>query len=62
MTRDDIIVRMGWMPSARHSKSDLIDRIEKIVRVAERVEREACAKVVACMFAMLVEELENDCR
>ena len=44
MTRDEIIKRMGWLPSAEHGMSDVVDRIERIVRAAEQREREACAK------------------
>ena len=43
MTRDEIIKRMGWLPSAEHGMSDVVDRIERIVRAAERAERKACA-------------------
>jgi hypothetical protein len=40
MTRDEIIERMNWLPSASHAMSDVLDRIEKIVRAAEREARD----------------------
>ena len=40
MTREEIIERMGWMPTAEQSMSDIIARIEKIVRTAVEAERE----------------------
>jgi hypothetical protein len=40
MTRDEIIERMNWLPSASHTMSDVLDRIEKIVRAAERKARD----------------------
>jgi len=54
MTRDEIIERMNWLPSASHTMSDVLDRIEKTVRAAEReardqavtAEREACIKII----------------
>ena len=45
MTREDIIERMGWLPSAENGMSDIIDRIERIVSRAVEAEREACARV-----------------
>lgn len=35
MTRDEIIKRMGWLPSAEKAMPDIIDRIEAIVLTAE---------------------------
>ena len=46
MTRDEIIDRMGWTPAARHGMSDVVDRIERIVRAAERAEREAFVALI----------------
>lgn len=48
MNRDDIIERMGWMPTAKTTMPDVVSRIEAIVRAAEQAEREACAKVCDC--------------
>jgi hypothetical protein len=44
MTRDDIIKQMGWPSNANAAISDLVDRVEAVVRKAEKAEREACAK------------------
>ncbi len=57
MTRDEIIERMNWQPSASHAMSDVLDRIEKTVRAAEReardqavtAERESCAELAERM-------------
>jgi len=45
MTRDEIIERMGWPLNANSAISDLVDRVEAVVRKAEEAEREACAKL-----------------
>jgi hypothetical protein len=45
MTRDDIIKQMGWFPNAGDAISDLVARVEAVVRKAEEAEREACAKL-----------------
>jgi hypothetical protein len=45
MTREDIIERMGWLPSAENGMSDIINRIERIVNRAVEAEREACAEI-----------------
>ena len=45
MTRDDIIKQMGWFPNAGDAISDLVARVEAVVRKAEEAEREECAKV-----------------
>ena len=45
MTRNEIIDRLGWSRNLATDLNDFLDRIERIVRAAERVEREACAKV-----------------
>jgi hypothetical protein len=44
MTRDDIIKQMGWPSNANAAISDLVDRVEAVIRKAEEAEREACAK------------------
>jgi hypothetical protein len=46
MTRDEIIERMGWTAKAKHGMSDILDRIERIVRAAEQAEREAACRIV----------------
>jgi hypothetical protein len=43
MTRDEILQRMGWAPTAKVGLYDLLDRIERIIRAAEQAEREECA-------------------
>lgn len=40
MTRDDIIVEMKWFVD-----SGLLKRIERVVQIAVKEEREACAKL-----------------
>jgi hypothetical protein len=47
MTRDEIIKQMGWPVSAGAAISDLVDRVEAIVRKAEQAEREACADIAS---------------
>ena len=42
MTRADIADLLGWVNT---KDSDLLDRIERIVRLAEASEREACARI-----------------
>ena len=44
MNRNDIIRELGW-ERGWVTESDLLDRIERIVRLAEAAEREACARV-----------------
>ena len=43
MNRDDIIREMGWLVPEL-VESELLNRIERTVRLAEAAEREACAK------------------
>jgi len=43
MTRADILRELGWPQD--DVVSDLADRIERVVRLAEAAEREACARV-----------------
>ena len=57
MTRDEICQRLGWMTLPKTSEmlgktqhSDLLDRIETIVRAAVLAEREACAALVETLF------------
>lgn len=50
MTRADIADLLGWV---NPKDSDLLDRIERIVRLAEAAEREACAR--------LCDEIEETC-
>jgi hypothetical protein len=45
MTRDEIVKQMGWPLNANSAISDLVDRVEAVVREAEEAEREACAKL-----------------
>jgi hypothetical protein len=45
MTRDEIVKQMGWPPNANAAISDLVDRVEAVVRKAEEAEREACEQV-----------------
>jgi hypothetical protein len=45
MSRDEIIERMGWTVPSAWLTSDMLDRIERIVRAAEQVEREAIARM-----------------
>lgn len=57
MTRKEIIERMGWLQSASHVMSDVLDRIEKIVRAAERKARDqALAHEAAAELRRLHEE------
>lgn len=44
MSRDEIIREMGW-PQRAGVESDLIDRVERIVRLAMAAEREECARL-----------------
>jgi len=46
MTRDEIVKQMGWPPNANAAISDLVDRVEAVVRKAEEAEREGCAREV----------------
>ena len=43
MTREDIIRELGW-ERGWVTESDLLNRIERVVRLAEAAEREAAAK------------------
>lgn len=43
MTREEIIERMGWQQSAENAMSDIITRIERIVRRAEAAEGDRIA-------------------
>jgi hypothetical protein len=48
MTRDEIVIGMGWPALVNHVPNyadDLICRIESIIRSAKAAEREECAKV-----------------
>ncbi len=45
MDRKKIIELMGWHQSAENSMSDIIARIERIVRYAESAESKACARI-----------------
>lgn len=47
MTRADIADLLGWV---NPKDSDLFDRIERIVRLAEAAEREVCAKLCETEF------------
>ena len=57
MTRGDIIRELGW-PMRFGMDSELLDRIERVVRLAEAAEREAAARErEAC--AKLCDEVET---
>ena len=45
MTRDDIIRELGW-DSRFCNYSELLDRVERIVRLAAAHERKACERLV----------------
>ena len=45
MTREEIIERMGWTASVEREMRDVVDRIEQIMRIVKRQEREACAAI-----------------
>ena len=45
MTREDIIRELGW-ERGWVTESDLLDRVERIVRLAAAHEREACERLV----------------
>lgn len=45
MNKHDFIRELGWAKATDVQSSDLLARIERIVRKAEAEEREACAKV-----------------
>ena len=61
MTREEIIRGMNWLPSSEQTMSEIIDRIERIVRAAERAEREACAKVCEEVGAIADGLTPKDC-
>jgi hypothetical protein len=54
MTRDEIIKQMGWFPNAGDAISDLVARVEAVVRKAEEAEREACAKLCEAYIAEMI--------
>jgi hypothetical protein len=68
MTRDEIIERMGWPLNANSAISDLVDRVEAVVRKAEEAEREECARLceetarhneeVGCDIDLLIGNME----
>ncbi len=60
MTRDEIIERMNWLPSASHAMSDVLDRIEKIVRAAERKARDQALTITQDEIAQGVAERDAE--
>ena len=60
MTRDEIIERMNWLPSASHAMSDVLDRIEKIVRAAEREARDQALTITQDEIAQGVAERDAE--
>jgi hypothetical protein len=64
MTREDIIERMGWLPSAENGMSDIINRIERIVNRAVEAEREAICPIVygLCISDNNAQEIVNAIR
>lgn len=59
MNRADILRELGW-PQYIDVVSDLADRIERVVRLAEAAEREACAMTCEQTTASWTQHLYNE--